>query len=1227
MSNRRKRTSPGRYPTNHHSQIQALESRTLLTATLLSDINSAPEMEGGSPFRLTASGDFLYFTASTATTGTELWKTDGTEAGTTLVKDIAPGAESSRIVQMVDLDGQLFFHDANHSGRIWTTNGTDSGTEPFFEGASIQFPLTEAGGSLFFNDYDGLHTLYISNGSQAGTFQLGNFGHVREVIAIGDVFYFAADGDAGSGLWKTDGTSAGTLFVKEFEASGNFPGLENLAEFDGKLFFSGDDGSFHGRELWTSDGTESGTVLLKDLVSAGNGYPKEFTVVNDLLYFSGASRLWRSNGTSAGTYIVSTDLSSPFHLTDLNGTLVMRANGAGGTELWKSNGTQTGTVRVADINPFGSSTPRDLSVLNDQLVFFAYDGRVGRQYVSDGTAAGTVPLGNIELRNVDSPTVWEDKLYFRAEAEQGKELWITDGTDEGFTQIDIRSGTGDSDVREITAVNDSLFFVARDEEGWGLWTSNGTINNARKLTESFGQNLTNVAGTVFFSEGNSLWKSDGTVSGTKLVKELGGNPDEFYANGNTLYFRGSDGVSGRELWKSDGTAAGTVMVKDIAHGDAASNPRRMTDINGTLYFDAFHPSYGFELWKSDGTEAGTVLVKNIQTSLHHAVPDFLTPIGDSFYFSAIQGAQRGLWKSDGSEAGTVLVKDMGPTNDTYLREFVIVDDHLFFVATSPEGDGLWKSDGSTEGTMRVAEFANGTTSAPANLVNVNGVLFFTADDGESGREVWMSDGTTSGTVLAADLNAGPASSNPTALVNSYGTLYFSASNGITGQELWRTDGTTEGTTLVANIAAVGDSTPEQVTQFRNTVVFTANSEQFGNEIWTVTNESADGNPPLATVMSLPGETQTRQIDVHVEHSDIAGFGPVSGVDTWDLFAAIDDGAWTRIESELPASQTSVTVTVESHLRYWFRAVARDNAGNVEFDAFLSEATTVVGDVAPPDTTSNSATSNNDGLVTLQLTGTDAGNSGLDKFEVLVSIDGEALTPVSPAPIPAGSPIDDVYAATLEYQAIRDNTAHSYEFFVVGIDGAGNRENIPETPDATLSVTAAPADPLAATGIDIQQQTTQRSFVQFADVVFNDTSGLMDLISNNRIAVERFALDDATPDIGTGSVVTGFSAAANGNSIRLNFGTDGLGGVGHLGNGFYRILLDMDDDGIAGDAHFEFFRLYGDANGDGKVDRNDRRVSEDLTGDGMISSADRRLYRYEARRGDSLLDELFELLDD
>jgi hypothetical protein len=389
----------------------------------------------------------------------------------------------------------------------------------------------------------------------------------------------------------------------------------------------------------------------------------------------------------------------------------------------------------------------------------------------------------------------------------------------------------------------------------------------------------------------------------------------------------------------------------------------------------------------------------------------------------------------------------------------------------------------------------------------------------------------------------------------------------------------------------------------------------------------DTTAPVATVQPLPLTTSTNEISLNILLSDQAGQEDtfVSGVASYDVYVAVDKGSWTLLASEVPASQTTLTFIPESNHRYWFRADARDHAGNVEVGV-SAEANTKTTDIAPPITSVVSATPDSNGLFILSLQGTDAGDSRLRAFRVYVRVDDGPVRSI-PRVLAGASDSNGDYSATTTYQGLRDGSSHQYTFFTRGIDFAGNLEDAPDTAtgDWQGSHTFQPPVSLVAKSIDVQSGETQRSYVRHVDVLFNDESGLADLIAGSRIQVEKFALNNASPTQGTGTLVDFSSASVQGNSITLDFGAGGIGGSGNTGNGFYRIALDLDGDGQFDDGHFEFFQLWGDSNGDGMVDIADRIVTEDINGDGVINARDRAIYRTELNK--RLLPSLYGEIDD
>ena len=109
----------------------------------------------------------LFFAADDGDDGVELWKSDGTAAGTVLVKDINPGSGDSLPSYLTNVNGTLFFaaNDGTHGAELWKSDGTAAGTvlvKDINPGGALLQSLNHrisrvSGGHLFFTADDGVH--------------------------------------------------------------------------------------------------------------------------------------------------------------------------------------------------------------------------------------------------------------------------------------------------------------------------------------------------------------------------------------------------------------------------------------------------------------------------------------------------------------------------------------------------------------------------------------------------------------------------------------------------------------------------------------------------------------------------------------------------------------------------------------------------------------------------------------------------------------------------------------------------------------------------------------------------------------------------------------------------------------------------------------------------------------------------------------------------------------
>ncbi|MBF2069258.1 ELWxxDGT repeat protein [Fischerella thermalis] len=562
----------------------------------------------------------------------------------------------------------------------------------------------------------------------------------------------------------------------------------------------------------------------------------------------------------AGTYYIRVYPASNSQTTNYNLSVSAQTIGADIAGNARSTAKDIGTLNGSrDFSDFvGTIDTRDVykfTLSNNSVFNLTLSGLIANADVELLNSSGTVLLSSTNTGNADesiNTDLVAGTYYVRIKQITPAETFYNLNLFAGpkTQMLEIVSGSGSPDPKNLTAVGNTLYFTANDgSNGVQLWRSDGTTNTRLTGINPSGfnpANLTAVGSNLFFTandgtNGTELWMYDG--SSVQMVANINtsGNsdPTNLTAVGSKLFFSANDGINGRELWVYDN---GTVsLVQDIYVGTNSSNPSNFTAFSGKLYFTATNSTNGIELWSSDGTSA--TMVADIRSGGFSSSPSKLTVVGNTLYFRANNGSNGAeLWKSDGTTGGTSLVKDITPGTSGFGPDNLIAVGNTLFFVTDSNNDfqqELWKSDGTASGTVLVK---SNLSAAPNiglgafNLAAVGNTLYFTTYDTATGLELWKSDGTDAGTSLVRDIweGADPNSSIPTSLVNFGGTLYFVASEPENGTEVWSSDGTDAGTQRVSDInPAAGDANPTQLTVVGNKLFFTATNGINGTELWVI----------------------------------------------------------------------------------------------------------------------------------------------------------------------------------------------------------------------------------------------------------------------------------------------------------------------------------------------------------------------------------------------------------
>jgi ELWxxDGT repeat protein len=808
--------------------------------------------------RMVAMGTLIFFIMDDGVHGWELWRSDGTAAGTFLLRDIYPGLNDglpgeSDVSDWVVFGGQLYFKatDGVRGYELWRSNGTTAGTVLFkdintvpYAGYLDSFPsqLTVAGGKLFFIAFvtgQGSN-LWKSDGTAAGTQLVQNINpnvegpNIRKITSVGSGIYFSAYTQAvGTELWKSDGTAAGTQLVKDIHPgtgsafASSYHNYNLFTPHGSTLLFTADDGS-NGLTVWRSDGTAAGTQLLLQPAPGGTGWSINELVSNGTqAWFVRATPLrdqvWRTDGVAG---------SAPTLLGDAySGGMRARALTLADGQVFFHAYTDTSSG-LARVSQFGNSP----SLVKADLTISREPNRGIERGFPFAVLGSTVYFGarDSDLALASATNGGPNSLY-------GTEPWKCEAFGMAGLLKDIVTSNGVGPPRELVRLGNVVYFTAYDEaHGVELWQSDGTPNGTVLVQDvrlgpesSRPSGLRVVGSSLYFLaddgvQGRELWRT-GSGGGAYLVKDIRfgpsgseQDPEARFAitDSGQIYFAANDGVHGRELWRSDGTNFGTERVSDIFPGGSGSFPDAITFLDGgafaddSILFSADDGVQGRELWKTVISTGTTSLVSDIRPGMDPSYPYNLTAVASGgssprIYFVANDGTQgQELWVTDGSPSGTQLVADIRPgLPGSFPSEITAsggFSNALYFRADDGvHGAELWRSEGNSSNTAMVINLSpNAGSSNPAEMTVLNGLTYFFAADGNQGPDLWKTDGTAFGT---SRVWRNPDTYRPA------GARYLR----VAGQKLifhtatynlvWQSDGTTPGTTLLANLDGSDES--------------------------------------------------------------------------------------------------------------------------------------------------------------------------------------------------------------------------------------------------------------------------------------------------------------------------------------------------------------------------------------------------------------------------------------
>jgi ELWxxDGT repeat protein len=574
----------------------------------------------------------LFFVEDRQTGAVELWTAaDAPRTALALKTVCRQDCASGAFEVLGEVGGRALFHVGNESGglALWSSDGTAAGTvlvrSLCQSDCTGETRFVPGGGLLYFGvaENSGGNQLWRSDGTEKGTFSLTGFaageGLADELGDAGDlgflgasVFFNACDESHGCELWKSDGTPGGAVLAQNInttaiEPAGALPAL--LAQLSSGIVFSACDHDV--RSLWSIPQGSDEPLKLAALPQAcaidANAAGEVAAAGDFALVAANGNAVWRTDGLESGTFLLESFAgpSAAVKMTAVGNEVWFLACLDSGLELWRSDGSPAGTARFASLQD-ERACAGELAAVGQRLFFQLGDDL----WTSDGTQAGTLllaaPPGGTSFHRF---VPFAGGLILSADdgsCTVCATTWRSDGTPAGTREIEAPGFV------EAVVMGQQIYLLAAD----GLWRTDNRFAPAIKVVDFsilpqpgsadyLGcSRLAVLHGQLYFSFNSTqvlcaLEKSNGTQGGTVFLRAVELSSDLFAVGPDLLFVGAEPFTQAVQLWQTDGTPSGTRVVEKLnAHSPDGAQPVILGTAAGAFFFSADDGLTGRQLYRA-----------------------------------------------------------------------------------------------------------------------------------------------------------------------------------------------------------------------------------------------------------------------------------------------------------------------------------------------------------------------------------------------------------------------------------------------------------------------------------------------------------------------------------------------------------------------------------------------------------------------------------------------------